>query len=408
MAGPRVHVVGAGMAGLGAAVHAAAAGAHVILHDAAARPGGRCRSFVATELDRTVDNGTHLFLGCNAAVFAYLKAIGADDGLVAVGSFPFLDLASGERWSVRPGTLTGLRAAGFTLADLTTLARLWWADETAVVSDCAGQRPRMYRRLWQPLTVSILNTEPEQAAAQLLWRVMAEAMLRGPAAARPYLARDSLDATFVAPALDFLGRTGGAVRPNRRLKKIDSDDGRVTALNFAEGMVPIGLGERVILALPPWSLGGILPGITVPDTFHSIVNAHFRLPEATAAAKPLLGLVGGTAQWVFVRGDVASVTVSAAESLSGLPTAEVADLLWSDASRALGLPPQPPPPWRVVKERRATIAHTPEQTRRRPGTETFLSNLWLAGDWTDTRLPCTVEGALRSGAASAKAALAAI
>ncbi|MEO5374613.1 MAG: hydroxysqualene dehydroxylase HpnE [Alphaproteobacteria bacterium] len=405
MSGPRIHVVGAGMAGLGAAVHAAKAGARVIVHEAAGRPGGRCRSFIASELERTVDNGTHLILGANTAVFDYLEATGARDALVPAAGFPFLDLVTGERWTVRPGRLSTLRAIGATPADVAALLRLWRADEEAVVASLTRRHSRLYQRLWRPLTVSALNTEPEQASARLLWRVVTLALLRGAAAARPYLVRETLDATFVAPALATLEAAGATVRLNRQLVDLEHEGRRVTGLRFAEGLLPIGLGERVILALPPWVTASLVPRLPVPTQFRAIVNAHFRLKQPPDGGVSLLGLVGGEAQWLFVRGDVVSVTVSAADSLAADSLAEIARRLWRDAARALALPPVPLPPWRIVKERRATIAHTPEQLKRRPGPVTRFTNLWLAGDWTDTGLPCTIDGALRSGVAAAQTAL---
>ncbi len=110
-----------------------------------------------------------------------------------------------------------------------------------------------------------------------------------------------------------------------------------------------------------------------------------------------LGLLGGTAEWLFVRGDVASVTVSAANELAEEESGVIARRLWADVAAALGLGGVPLPPHRIGKEKRATFAGTPVQVRRRAGTRTPWANLFLAGDWTDTGLPATIEGAVRSG-----------
>ena len=110
-----------------------------------------------------------------------------------------------------------------------------------------------------------------------------------------------------------------------------------------------------------------------------------------------LGILGGTAQWLFQRNGIASVTVSAATDLVDLPVETLARTLWRDVVQALDLDESPAPPHRVVKERRATFAQTPAELRRRPGLRTPWHNLLLAGDWTDTGLPATIEGAIRSG-----------
>ena len=151
----------------------------------------------------------------------------------------------------------------------------------------------------------------------------------------------------------------------------------------------------MILAVPPWTAQELLPGLTVPDAFCAIVNAHFKL--APPRELPLIvGLIGGTAEWVFAFPDRLSVTVSAADRLVDVESEALAQTLWRDVAAVHGLP-EATPPCRIVKEKRATFAATPAQNARRPSSSTQWSNLFLAGDWTDTGLPATIEGALRSG-----------
>ena len=116
----------------------------------------------------------------------------------------------------------------------------------------------------------------------------------------------------------------------------------------------------------------------------------------------ILGVIGGTAQWIFARGDIASVTVSAAGALAERPAAEIAELIWSDVSQALDYRPPAMPAVRIVKEKRATFAQIPSALPLRPPAETRFRNLFLAGDWTATGLPATIEGAIRSGAVAAQ------
>ncbi len=147
--------------------------------------------------------------------------------------------------------------------------------------------------------------------------------------------------------------------------------------------------------MPPWTAQELLPDLVAPDAFCAIVNAHFKF--APSAELPLLvGLVGGTAEWVFAFPDRLSVTISAADRLLDVDSEALADLIWRDVAAVHRLP-DVTPPCRIVKEKRATFAATPEQNARRPSSSTQWSNLFLAGDWTDTGLPATIEGALRSG-----------
>ncbi|MCW8952893.1 MAG: FAD-dependent oxidoreductase, partial [Rhodospirillales bacterium] len=134
-----------------------------------------------------------------------------------------------------------------------------------------------------------------------------------------------------------------------------------------------------------------------------IINIHYRtdgkalLPGGTA----FLGLTGGMAQWLFVRNDVVSVTISAADDLIDLGADDIAAMIWNETQQAMGLSQTAIPPFRVIKERTATFAQTPEQVRRRPAPRTNWDNLYLAGDWTDTGLPASVEGAVLSGKTAA-------
>ena len=164
---------------------------------------------------------------------------------------------------------------------------------------------------------------------------------------------------------------------------------------------------RTFESAATWSL---LPEVPVPCGSHAIVNGHFRLacPARLPGGAQLLGLVGGTAEWLFLRDELVSLTVSAADDLAEEPSATIAARLWADTARALGLPAAPQPPGRIVKERRATFAQTPAAVARRPGATTAWSNLFLAGDWTATGLPATIEGAVRSGQRAADLALAGV
>jgi hypothetical protein len=147
----------------------------------------------------------------------------------------------------------------------------------------------------------------------------------------------------------------------------------------------------------------LLPGLEAPDDFRSIVNAHFKYP-APAGASPMLGVIGGTAEWIFAFDDRISVTVSGADAIVDKDREELASILWANVTRALDIS-EPLPKWQIVKEKRATFAATPAQEAMRPIAKTGWRNFFLAGDWTDTGLPATIEGAVRSGEKAAALAL---
>lgn len=408
MAG-RIHIIGGGVAGLAAAVELAAADHPVTVYEQAGHAGGRCRSFLDESLGRTIDNGNHLVLSGNASIAAYLRRIGAGDRLSgpARAVFPFVDLGTGERWAVRIGTgripwwilAPSRRIPGTRLGEYAAALRLARAGAGQTVAECVDTQGTLYRRFWEPLTIAVLNTAADEAAAQLLWPVLRETFGRGEAACRPRIATRGLADSFVDPALDFLRRNGGEIRLHTRLRSLDIGDGQVRLLRFAGGggsEVSVGAGETVLLAVPATAAAALLPGLRAPQASRAIVNAHFRT-NRQVPAPDLLGLVGATAQWIFRRDDIVSVTVSAADGLAEASNEEIAARLWAEVRRALQLADEELPSWRIVKEKRATFAQTPAEVARRPGPRIGIGNLLLAGDWTDTGLPATIEGSVRSG-----------
>jgi len=171
------------------------------------------------------------------------------------------------------------------------------------------------------------------------------------------------------------------------------------------GLIELGERDSLVLAVPAPVAARLVPRLVVPDVYSPIVNAHFRC-SLPADAPLFVGVIGGAAEWVFRKREVLSVTVSAADRLVDRPVGELRELLWSDAAAAFELPRKPIPQARIVKERRATFLASPEQLRSRPGSQTRWTNFQLAGDYVDTGLPATIEGAIRSGFAAARQVLA--
>lgn len=397
-------IVGAGVAGLAAAVAAADNGDKIIILEAAPHPGGRCRAWpLAGDTLPLVDLGTHLILRGNRAVQAYLKRIGTQDGFIAPGPTPgALTLIGGaDRLTVPLGPGLLLKPP----APLSRRALL--AASKLIAGGKIGDRINLTsptgRWLWQPLVRAALNIDPADGDAKLLNAVLRDGLLRGGAAACPLVPRESLDAALIRPAVAYLEARGAVLRTTTPLRHLDRVDDQVTALHLGNGdTIPITPMSRVILAVPPQAAQRLLPNLNVPTETRAILNAHAILPVPPPGETPdLLGLIDGTGEWFLRRGARVAITLSAADRLRDHPAAAIEVALKTDLLRLYGCAPDH---LRLIWEKRATFAATPGQNARRPGPRAAgLINLRLAGDWTATGLPATLEGAVRSGILAAGA-----
>jgi hydroxysqualene dehydroxylase len=409
-----VHIVGAGISGLSAAVRLANAGFKVHVHEATQQAGGRCRSYFDAATNLVIDNGNHLLLSGNSHAVAYARSIGTEAGLVGPkrAQFPFVDLTTGQRWQLDLGDGRlplwvfdeARRVPDTGLLDYLALMPLIWAAPSKLVGDTIPCEGALYQRLVQPLLLAALNVDPPEGSAGLAGAVVRETLLAGGQACRPLIARDGLSAVLVEPAIELLKGNGAEIHFDHELREFGCAASRVGELRFGEDTIAIGPDDAVVLAVPPRSAASLLPGLKTPTKFRAIVNAHFRF-DPPSDMPPILGVVGGLVEWLFAFPQRLSITISNADRLVELPREELAQAIWRDICKAAGVRSELPP-WQIVRERRATFEATPEQNALRPGAATNRKNLFLAGDWTDTGLPATIEGSVRSGNRAADLVLA--
>ena len=409
MRAPHIHIIGAGLAGLSAAVELASSGARVFVHESAKAAGGRCRSYFDQQMGMEIDNGNHLLLSGNAHALTYMRMIGAEDRLTQEpqARFPFIDLRNARRWTIAPsgGPLplwllsAERRAPGANLREHMNMLKLVWASGDAPICERMACRGPLYENMARPFLLAALNTDPAKASSALARQVMRETLAKGAAACRPILAREGLSHALIDPALTYLARRGARVAFSTRLRALSFQDSQATTLHFDDQDIELNQGDLVILAIPAHIAVSLVPGLAAPDAFNAIVNAHYAI--APPRGTPLMtGIVGGTSEWLFAYRNRLSVTISAANHLLARPLEQLAQEIWREVALVAGVN-APLPQWRILREKRATFAATPEQNRRRPAVRTAYANLLLAGDWTATGLPATIEGAVKSGASAA-------
>lgn len=444
---PDVLVIGAGFAGLSAAVRLAEAGRHVLVVEERPRLGGRATAFTDRDSGERVDNGQHVLFGCYRETYDLLDLLGTASRAPLQSRLSLLmadDSGHAYRLSCPPlpppwHLLLGLaRWRALTVRDRLAvlqlrpvLARVRRVGASAVAATVSptetvtqwlerhGQTARLRRWLWDPLAVAALNEAPDVAAAAPFVRVLGELFgprLRDSTIGLPAVPLDEL---YAEPARRHIEGRGGQVRSRTRARLSLGDDGAVRAAIGDEVVV----APVVISAVPWFDLARLWD--PMPARLEPLIRRAAALPSSAIVTanlwfdgpighEPFVGLVNGPMHWAFdkaallgpARAGHLSVVASGADALVGLENTRIVEVALGQLRRAL-----PAVARRqlvravVVREPRATFSVAPG-TPERPGVDTGLPGFLLAGDWTETGLPATVEGAVASGHLAARRALA--
>ena len=397
--GHGVAIVGAGYAGMAAAVTLAAQRVPVTVFESGPVPGGRARRVVSqgTELD----NGQHILVGAYKELLRLMRQVGVpDDALLRLP----LDLRyfDGFRFKAsfpgRLGLLSGLLAAPLPLAEkfgavlfLRTLqARQFRLHEDITVErllEKHRQQGKLGHYVWRPLCVSALNTPTDQASAQAFLVVLRDALFGGAGASDLLLPRVDLSRLFPEPATRFVQSQGGEVRCGATVRDLEA-----LRREF----------EAVIVAVGPHQLKALASAAVPAYSYQPIYTCYLQYPEDTRLAFPMLGLANGIVQWAFDRGALTgergriACVISAQGDHQQLDSEALSEICHQELAREIaGLPR---PLWsRVIAEKRATISCTPGVE----GLAIRIPGVTLAGDYTDPEYPPTLEAAVRSGVRAA-------
>lgn len=440
-----VVVIGAGFAGLAAAVRLTDLGARVTVLEKRGVLGGRAYSFRQPDTGAVVDNGQHLFMRAYTETLAFLGRLGTADRVafeprlevtmagpdgrrarLACPALPApLHLLAGllRFEGVPAGARLHLARAGLAMARAARRGEEAGAALEGVTVDAwlrtLGQPPEARRVFWDPLTLATLNDAPEVVSARWLLAVVRRAFVGPRGAGDLGFAETGLSDLYTEQARAIVEAAGGTVRTHASAEALEVVGDRVVAVRLAAS--GRGAGERVpadavVAAVPHRVVPGLVPpALAGRPPFEGlarlgvspIVSFHLWY-DRPIAPRPFLGLLDSPLHWLFDRGSHVTAVTSGARDLVVRPRPELAELAAREIARLL-------PAARgarllrahVIKEPFATPSLAPGAGRLRPGTRTPLGNLLLAGDWTATGLPGTIEGAVQSGHAAAAALAAA-
>ena len=423
-----VAVIGAGWAGCAAAVELARAGAHVTLYEAARTAGGRARRI--DYQGNTLDNGQHILLGAYRDTLRVMHVVGLQPSQLLLRlplqmRYPNnengMDLVAPPLPAPLHLALGVLRAKGLSLADKLSLARFasaarwmgWQLHRDCTVSELLErfeQTARLIRLMWRPLCIAALNTPPERASAKVFLAVLRDSLGAGRAASDMLLPRTDLSALFPDAAIAWLQKQGGKVMLGNRVSAIHTHDGgwKITSEQQSDHY------EHVVIATSAAHAQTLLLDIddgladTLNFDYEAITTCYLHYAPTVRLPVPMLALLDDPdnqrwGQFVFDRGqldDKQAGLLAVVISASGMATESGAQALEASVAQQLAndlqMPELATPLWsKAITEKRATFACVPDL--KRPPNATAHRGLWLAGDYTESEYPATIEGAVRSG-----------
>lgn len=436
-----VIVLGGGLAGLSAAVRLAEGGRKVTVVEATKAPGGRARSFPDAATGRELDNGQHLVMGCYRETLAFLRTIDATDGIYFQKDLSIrMVKPGGQRLSL---DCPPLPAPMHLAVGLLTMRGLGVLDKVAAMraglvlrgevqrpddnETCdswlrrLGQTAALRNAFWDPMIWGTLNDDPLVSSAAMFTAVLERAFLSTRDASRLGVPKVPLSRLYVDQALAYLRARGCEIRLGEPARALDITGTQITGVALKSGETL--RADAIVSAVPPHAFLDLLPGSWPAHPVYQdiarlrtspIVNLWFTTDRAPFS-EPFVGLVGGPLHWMFNRSQIEgsvggevllNCTISGARACIDDPPEALQDLLRVELERYF--PGRVPPirQFRAIKEKRATISHAAGTYHCRPETLGPIRGLYMAGDWTRTGLPATIESAVQSGHDAARTLLA--
>ncbi len=319
-------------------------------------------------------------------------------------NFFFFDLEHNLEWSLDLSSGYGKFLIGkknlipnTKLLDYLSLLKFFFVNKNSSVFEIVGNS-KIFKTFWEPLTLGVMNTDPRMASAKVLSNVLKETIYKGEKFCRIFQPNKNWNETLIKPAVNQIKKNGGIINFGNLLKKIDVIDNYVNELSFINHKIKVNKNDTVILAIPPTNLSRLLGNCSLPEQYNTILNLHFKIKQKDIKLfqQPIVGFINSLTQWVFVKSNHLSVTISNANNLNNNNTEELIINVWNEIQKYIkkkiiyeNV--------QIVREKKATYVQSPENIDLVKKFNKSPENMVIVGDWTQYNLPCTIEASILSG-----------
>jgi len=416
----KIAVIGGGLAGLASTVYLTDHNFTVHLYEASPKLGGRAYSFHFNPTNEFIDNGQHLMMGCYDYTLEFVKKIGAIDSLFIQDNL-LINIIEKNHVKYKLNASAGFYPFNILFA-LANYEALNWVDRLKIIkliskllfypTDSLNnysvkewlikekQTERSMEALWEIIAVGALNSGIEKSSARIFADILKQIFLRNNKSTVLILPKQNLNHSFCLPAENFIKQKGGQIFLSSGIDEILFENNEVKGLRHNNKMEEY---DFIVSAVPLNSLKKIISPesinkLELPDlTYSPILNVHLWLDNNTFKEK-FYGLINSDIHWIFNHGHYISITISDAQIWMDIDPEIIVEKISVIIKEFFPYFDQNSiKHFKVIKEKKATFIPDKASLKNRPSTRTKIKNFFLAGDWTNTKLPATIEGAIKSG-----------
>ncbi len=411
-------VIGGGIAGLTSAAYLSKQNIKVTLLESSPKLGGRTYSFTEQKSNDVVDNGQHILMGCYSDTINFLKLIGAKENFIYQKSLQinFLTLA-GKLARLKSFTSFypfNLIIALLTFNAITFIERLSLLRFVIKLPFMSYQRlsdknirdwlkeekqsDTTIKSLWEIIAIGALNTNIDKASAFMFREILMKIFFNGNFASTFILPKYGLSDAYVKNAKEYIESNGGKIKLSSSVKEFIISDNKIVGIKTADEVYKDF--DYVISAIPFYAFNNIYTELfsdeKIEFEYSSILNIHIWLKN-NPMKEQFYGLIDSPVHWIFNKGNHINLVISDADYLVDKPADEIYKMCINELIKYTELEEPDILQYKVLKEKRATFVPSNKNNYKRPSSNTKIANLFLAGDWTDTGLPSTIESAAKSG-----------